>query len=145
MGDGSWGKDHLIYCKKLMSGAPVAPGLTCSYCPTCVNGVTVPAQVDPGCPTSMFTCAFVSGCDSQGQFFTPAPAPTPSPQVQTPAPSGWNVPWNFSPSGNAPAPSPAPAPSSSSDFWGLAWYWWLVIAILVLLILGGGAYFYSKH
>jgi len=78
LGDGSWSDHHLIYCKKLMSGSPItttvspapvpvpapapAPGpkpLTCNYCDSCVNGVTVPAQVDPGCPPMMISC--VSG------------------------------------------------------------------------------------
>jgi len=71
LGDGSWSDHHLIYCKKLMSGSPIttprpaparapAPApkpLTCNYCDSCVNGVTVPAKVDPGCPAKMIACA----------------------------------------------------------------------------------------
>jgi len=63
-GDGSWSEYHLIYCKKLMSGSPIPPSpspspksLTCNYCDSCVNGVTVPKQVDPGCPPVNISCA----------------------------------------------------------------------------------------
>jgi len=117
-GDGSWTDHHLIYCKKLMSGAPVAPGLTCRYCPTCVNGVSVPAHVDPGCPTSMFTCACVSGCDSQAPGPVPVPTPGPAP-VPVPTPG--------------PAPVPGPPPSSGSSV--LSWICIICSILCCILIL----------
>jgi len=40
------------------SPAPApASALVCNYCDSCVNGVTVPAKVDPGCPPNMISCA----------------------------------------------------------------------------------------
>ena len=99
--------------------------LTCNYCDSCINGVSVPRHVDPGCPLQATMCMVRSGlCPSQ----VPAPVPQ-TPQVPAPVPQTPQV----------------PAPTPSSDFLGLAWYWWIVIFIFSILILGGGAYLYMRH
>jgi hypothetical protein len=100
--------------------------MTCRYCDYCINGVSVPRQVDPGCPLQETMCSVGSGlCPSQ----VPAPVPQ-TPQVPAPVPQTPQV--------------PAPTPTSSSDFLGLAWYWWPIF-IFSILILGGGAYLYMRH
>ena len=43
--------------RKSPSPSPAPKPLTCNYCDSCVNGVTVPAKVDPGCPAKMIACA----------------------------------------------------------------------------------------
>ena len=62
-----------------MSGSPIATGpaptpgptapapktLTCKYCDSCVDGVTVPKQVDPGCPAQTTECT-EKACESKG-------------------------------------------------------------------------------
>ena len=98
--------------------------MTCRYCDSCINGVSVPRQVDPGCPTQSTMCSIMSGL-----------CPSPSTPITTPI-------------GSLPSPSTPitiPAPTPSSDFLGLAWYWWIVIFIFSILILGGGAYLYMRH
>ena len=52
--------------------------MTCRYCDSCINGVSVPRQVDPGCPTQSTMCSIMSGlCPSPSTPIT-IPAPTPS-------------------------------------------------------------------